>query len=622
MADLVTRLLLNNKQFDSNIKKSRKQVQEFEDMTQKFGQGIKSGFTQIAAIAGVAGGAMATFDKFVNASQTTGDAWAVKVEQMKASVDNFFYALNTGDMTSFSMGLEEIRRQAQATYDALDQLGNVRISYGYLGGKVDADIAKQRATAMDETLNPEERKEALAEWKRLVEEKKEMAINASEAAQDALFNMVAQDTFLESNSLSQSDYDKILELDLKNAKYREEEKAKLAKQYEEYRKRNEALEKVKGGAEYDSSGRAIWTWKADKEIIDSTIEKQKELAKNYKDAILYNKLLVRIKDEDLEATTAIARESDAMMRDVYNNQNQLNRGYKRVTNSVNKASGGSKEDAANEGTIKWYNDEISRLNKELSNTQDKKIAGQLQAKVNELNSEKIRLQLVIDQNAFREIHGELEDKFDANPPKLSPKLSVDLDKVKIPEIAPINNKTISSVGDYSTALTSLGSVLVGLNNSVNEGASGWITYSSNLLQSVAMAIPQIQALTAVKKAEANANAEVAASGAAASVASIPILGPIMAVAAVASVLAAVINIPKFAHGGIVPGGSYVGDLVPAMVNSGEMILNNRQQANLFSLLNNGGGKGQQVVSIGNPKVRGSDIYLSLKNYMKSTGKRL
>lgn len=621
MADLVTRLLLNNKQFDSNIKKSRKQVKDFEDMTQKFGQGIKSGFTQIAAVAGIAGGAMATFDKFVNASQTTGDAWAGKVEQMKASVDNFFYALNTGDMTSFSMGLEEIRRQAQATYDALDQLGNVRISYGYLGGKVDADIAKQRATAMDETLNPEERKEALAEWKRLVEEKKEMAINASEAAQDALFNMVAQDTFLESNSLSQSDYDKILELDLKNAKYREEEKAKLAKQYEEYRKRNEALEKVKGGEEYDSSGRVIWTWKADKEVIDSTIEKQKELAKHYKDAILYNKLLVRIKDEDLEATTAIARESDAMMRDVYNNQNQLNRGYKRVTNSVNKASGGG-EDVANEGTIKWYNDEISRLNKELSNTQDKKIAGQLQAKVNELNSEKIRLQLVIDQNAFREIHGELEDKFDANPPKLSPKLSVELDKVKIPEIAPINNKTISSVGDYSTALTSLGSVLVGLNNSVNEGASGWITYSSNLLQSVAMAIPQIQALTAVKKAEANANAEVAASGAAASVASIPILGPIMAVAAVASVLAAVINIPKFAHGGIVPGGSYVGDLVPAMVNSGEMILNNRQQANLFSLLNNGGGKGQQVVSIGNPKVRGSDIYLSLKNYMKSTGKRL
>lgn len=664
MADLVTRLLLNNKQFDDNIKKSRKQVKDFEDMTQKFGQGIKSGFTQIAAVAGIAGGAMATFDKFVNASQTTGDAWAGKVEQMKASVDNFFYALNTGDMTSFSMGLEELRKQAQATYEALDQLGNVRISYGYLGGKVDADIAKQRATAMDETLSPEERKKALAEWKRLVEEKKEMAINASEAAQDALFKMVAQDTFLESNSLSQSDYDKILELDLKNAKYREEEKTKLANQYEEYRKRNEALEKVKGGAEYDSSGRAIWAWKADKEIIDSTIEKQKELAKHYKDAILYNKLLVRIKDEDLEATTAIARESDAMMRDVYNNQNQLNRGYKRVTNSVNKASGGG-EDVANEGTIKWYNDEISRLNKELSNTQDKKIAGQLQAKVNELNSEKIRLQLVIDQNAFREIHGELEDKFDANPLNLSPKLSIDLDSVKIPPIEPMIKKNdIDFMDKYTDRLYGLSSVMGSVNSIINKGTGNWLEYGMGVTQAITAVISQVAALTAAKKADeaadlaattskiTNMAAENSAQGvalatqtaneaatssikvtmattemaakSAAAFAAIPFAGPALAAAQIASfkTLIATASIPAFAHGGIVPGGSYVGDLVPAMVNSGEMVLNNRQQSNLFSLLNNGGGKGQQVVSIGNPKVRGSDIYLSLKNYMKSTGKRL
>lgn len=47
-------------------------------------------------------------------------------------------------------------------------------------------------------------------------------------------------------------------------------------------------------------------------------------------------------------------------------------------------------------------------------------------------------------------------------------------------------------------------------------------------------------------------------------------------------------VPKFAEGGIVGGYSYSGDNIPAMVNSGEMILNNRQQANLFDLLNKGG----------------------------------
>ncbi len=42
---------------------------------------------------------------------------------------------------------------------------------------------------------------------------------------------------------------------------------------------------------------------------------------------------------------------------------------------------------------------------------------------------------------------------------------------------------------------------------------------------------------------------------------------------------------KFATGGIVAGTSYTGDRVPAMVNSGEMILNRQQQSRLFEIAN-------------------------------------
>jgi len=44
------------------------------------------------------------------------------------------------------------------------------------------------------------------------------------------------------------------------------------------------------------------------------------------------------------------------------------------------------------------------------------------------------------------------------------------------------------------------------------------------------------------------------------------------------------EIGAFAGGGIVGGGSFNGDKVPAFVNSGEMILNGRQQGNLFDIL--------------------------------------
>ena len=49
--------------------------------------------------------------------------------------------------------------------------------------------------------------------------------------------------------------------------------------------------------------------------------------------------------------------------------------------------------------------------------------------------------------------------------------------------------------------------------------------------------------------------------------------------------------PKFAEGGIVPGGSFSGDNVIARVNSGEMILNDKQQANLLNLANGGQSNG-------------------------------
>ena len=79
-----------------------------------------------------------------------------------------------------------------------------------------------------------------------------------------------------------------------------------------------------------------------------------------------------------------------------------------------------------------------------------------------------------------------------------------------------------------------------------------------------------------------------------------ILGPVFAAAALAAGMVQVQRIssqkpPAFQDGGIVPGSSFVGDKVDARVNSGEMILNQRQQAKLFNMANGGGGGGEIVV---------------------------
>lgn len=61
----------------------------------------------------------------------------------------------------------------------------------------------------------------------------------------------------------------------------------------------------------------------------------------------------------------------------------------------------------------------------------------------------------------------------------------------------------------------------------------------------------------------------------------------------------------FAQGGIVGGGSFSHDRVPIMAKSGEMVLNNRQQSNMFRQINTGqqGFKNGQIVS----KISGPDI---------------
>ena len=78
---------------------------------------------------------------------------------------------------------------------------------------------------------------------------------------------------------------------------------------------------------------------------------------------------------------------------------------------------------------------------------------------------------------------------------------------------------------------------------------------------------------------------------------------------------------KFAHGGIVPGGSFTGDKIPAMLNSGEAVMNQQQQANTLMAIANGnsnslqGNRKSSTFSF-ESKVRGDDLLLLLKRAEK------
>ena len=139
------------------------------------------------------------------------------------------------------------------------------------------------------------------------------------------------------------------------------------------------------------------------------------------------------------------------------------------------------------------------------------------------------------------------------------------------------------------------------------------------LDMVAQIIPQIMSLIGAKQAEAMASGVAGA-------AKLPYpanLGAIASIVATvlstfATIWSAINGAEKHAGGGIVGGNSYSGDKILARLNSGEMVLNQRQQKNLFNLLDSDAmptGRGTNVTVTG--IVRGTDLVLVQKNVQKT-----
>ena len=168
--------------------------------------------------------------------------------------------------------------------------------------------------------------------------------------------------------------------------------------------------------------------------------------------------------------------------------------------------------------------------------------------------------------------------------------------------------------EFNKAMANTSTIANALFNTFKEGSK--ITAAS-ILQMISTTLPAIgsliSAISALTSAEA-VEAGVAATGKAVST-SKHWIEAIAAVASLGAVVATAIsaaskpNFKRFAEGGIVGGSSFTGDRVPAMVNSGEMILNKTQQARLFKIANEGA-PGDNAVTF---HISGTDLVGVLNN---------
>jgi hypothetical protein len=160
------------------------------------------------------------------------------------------------------------------------------------------------------------------------------------------------------------------------------------------------------------------------------------------------------------------------------------------------------------------------------------------------------------------------------------------------------------IEEMNQALGSTASIFGSLGSIAGQAGDDFLAATLNSMGSIAQMILELQSLCTAQGV--------------ASASKLPFPANIAAIATVVATIASVFSsLPKFADGGIVGGSSFFGDKLLARVNSGEMILNQGQQARLLSMT-----EGGNVRVTGDVRLNGKDIYISLRNYMASSGNKL
>ena len=174
------------------------------------------------------------------------------------------------------------------------------------------------------------------------------------------------------------------------------------------------------------------------------------------------------------------------------------------------------------------------------------------------------------------------------------------------------NETIEKLDEVKTNYEGIAETIGTVGNVIGQVDSAWAKMTTTILNGIAQIIPQLVAEKGAQGSLAIAKGVAAASGLT------PPWNLVMIGTTVAAILAALATQP-FAEGGIVGGTSFKGDKIYARLNSGEMVLNGRQQANLFNMINSGGLIGGGKVTF---EIKGRELVGVLNNYNNKRNKVL
>lgn len=582
MSDILTRLLLNTSDYDSKLAKAKKSAQDYGKGLGDTANKVIGGFSKMAGAIGVAMGGMEAFNKVVSSSQTAGDKYAETMAGMKRGVDEFFTALGTGDFSAFNSGLDGMVTRAREAYRALDQLGNAQMSFDIAQAMAQRSIQEGQLAAKNKFAPIDVAKGGFDTWRSGINDMTEKVTQLTSDTQEYIRKAVESVAGVKGFSANMDNITKGLLLDIQEKGKRSQLKAQYEKEYKEY---IEAVE--------DASDLLLAGGKTEAQRMHDTRkynERLAELNEKYNEAITVNALLVKYGDDELKAIGGNVKSMIGLDSSISNLKREFNETAYEFNNR-NKGVAGFTPIESFDGYKVYAGPSASPVKTGGASASAAKNAPKMPVVIG-----KVSYSTPIGEKMLRAMNGE---KFE--PIEVPIVIEDEVDEEDLSGRWAQHTKKIE---DMNSALASTGDIFGSLGSIMGSFGDDMGAWMLGTVGQIAEMIVQLNAL-------ATANGVASAS-------KLPFPANLAAIATIVATVASVFSsLPKFADGGIVGGSSYFGDKLLARVNSGEMILNQGQQARLLSMT-----EGGNVRVTGDVRLSGKDIYISLRNYMAASGNRL
>ena len=603
--DYKVKLAIDSKEYRAALRAANAEAKQFKkqqkESFQTAGKGASDGIgmavsamRKLLPAASVGAAAYKVLDKAIKENQSWTDEWARITASARATYDGFVDSLVSGNFSGFFSNMREIISTARDAADALDALGTNKIFNSKELSQLRAEQARLKFELKRDDISPElrdqYRQQLAANSQQQLDVTKSQANQSMQTAAALLVSELAKrgvNTSVEDNlRFNESTgfyewregslYDKYLS---NLAKYNETVNA--YQQERELRAKNSTY--TPGG------GFSTGQWIEGKGNLSDEVFRLKQA-------------ISEISDETLTEWFQLLAGADAAMTSYYTSQGENLEVMRRNPNAAGGGSGGGGNTSLPTpvGSIMEVEQLLSKAKDDYKRAMTDAAREAARVQVEELQMRLDKMQQIPKNDLGAVLTGDLANM--QLPAGSLPELKFDPSVFK--ELPTIDEAQSKSLDDYASALYAISDAF-GSVSSAAGGADSSLSSIANIAGSLTNVVTALLPLIALDGAKG-----------------LPFPGNIIAVTGfITAALAAISTISnaKFASGGIVGGTSYRGDRLSANVNSGEMILNRIQQRRLFDAISSGsiGGSGG-----GAAVVRGEDIYVSLSNYMRRSGRRL